>query len=257
MRSSSPLMSYRQVLETRQRGLTELEVSALIHQLLVELAKSHAIGQTHGDLSLDSLWRDISGDLYMNPPLGMATQSSPRGDVAAIANVAIELLTNHPPQSHWQKHCSIQPALAEILEQARSDFSWNAPQNASQLLQLFYAQQHPQTPEPSPEPTTGFNALSLAIGAGKWVQSLLQRIFQSLLLLGVLSVAGWLAYEHFSTLIFEKLSIPTRSPTPKQSPSQSPSEPPASPKPASSPASPASPNGTIVIPPPNPEDSEN
>jgi serine/threonine protein kinase len=232
MRSSSPLMSYRQVLETRQRGLTEAEVSALLHQLLVELAKSHAIGQTHGDLSLDSLWRDISGDLYMNPPLGMATQSSPRGDVMAIANVAIELLTNHPPHSSWQTHCSIHPALAEILEQARSDFSWNAPQNASQLLQVLYAYNHPQPPSPSPEPKPGFNLIPFIAGTGKWVR----RICQSVLLLGVLMVAGWAAYEHFSTLIFEKLS-PVERPTP----------PPASPQPTSN--RPQKPNETIVIPP--------
>ncbi len=241
MRSSSPLISYRQILETRQRGLTELEISALLHQLLAELAKSHAIGQAHGDLSLDSLWRDVSGDLYMNPPLGMATQSSPRGDVAAIANVAIELLTNRPPTFQWQKHCSIHPAFAEILEQARSDFSWNAPQNASQLLQLLYAYNHPQPPEPSPEPKTGFNAMPLVLGAGRWIR----RIFQSVLMLGILSVAAWFAYEHFSTLIFEKLSNPTdrrRPPSPQPTPSQ-----PQQPSQKT--------NGAIVIP-PKPEDSE-
>jgi serine/threonine protein kinase len=232
MRSSSPLMSYRQVLETRQRGLTEAEVSALLHQLLVEIAKSHAIGQTHGDLSLESLWRDISGDLYMNPPLGIATQSSPRGDVMAIANVAIELLTNHPPSPHWQTHCSIHPALAEILEQARSDFSWNAPQNASQLLQVLYAHLHPQTPQASPEPKTKFNlfAMPLLVGTGKWIR----RLFQSVLFLGVLTVAGWSAYEHFSTLIFEKLSTPADRPSP------------SSPEPT--PNQPQKTNGAIVIP---------
>jgi serine/threonine protein kinase len=239
MRSSSPLMSYRQVLETRQRGLTEAEVSALLHQLLVELAKSHAIGQTHGDLSLESLWRDISGDLYMNPPLGIATQSSPRGDVMAIANIAIELLTNQPPSNHWQTHCSIHPALAEILEQARSDFSANAPQNASQLLQVLYGHLHPQTPSPSPEPKTKFNpfAIPLIVGTGKWIR----RIFQSVLLLGVLIVAGWSAYEHFSTLIFEKNSNPADRPSPA-SPEPSPSQPPR-------------PNGAIVIP-PKPDNSD-
>ncbi len=238
MRSSSPLMSYRQVLETRQRGLTELEVSALLNQLLVELAKSHAIGQTHGDLSLDSLWRDVSGDLYMNPPLGIATQKSPREDVVAIANVAIELLTNHPPTYQWQKHCSIQPALAEILEQARSDFSWNAPQNASQLLQALYAHQHPTPTEPAPEPKPGFLALPFVLGLGQWFQ----RILQGSLFLGVLSVAGWFAYEHFSTLIFEKLPKPP-DPTPL----------PDRPQPTASP--PQKPNSTIVIP-PKTEDSD-
>ncbi len=235
MRSSSPLMSYRQVLETRQRGLTELEVSALLHQLLAELAKSHAISQTHGDLSLDSLWRDVAGDLYMNPPLGIATQSSPREDVVAIAKVAIELLTNQAPNAHWQKHCSIHPALAEILEQARSDFSWNAPQNASQFLQALYAYNHPQTPEPAPEPKAGFSVMPLMTGAGKWVK----RIVQSVLLLGVLTVAGWSAYEHFSTLIFEKLSVPA----------DRPSQPPVSPQPSVS--QPKTPNAIVI--PPKPE----
>jgi hypothetical protein len=243
MRSSSPLMSYRQVLETRQRGLTELEVSALLHQLLVELAKSHAIGQTHGDLSLESLWRDVSGDLYMNPPLGITTQSSPksspRTDVMAIANLAIELLTNHPPTSHWQQHCSIHPALAEILEQARSDFSTNAPQNASQLLQALYAYNHPQTPEPPPEPKTRFNTMSLVTGTGKWVR----RILQSVLLLGVLMVAGWSAYQHFSALVFEKLSPADRS---RQSPASPESS--VSPSPQPSASQTQKPNRGIVIP---------
>lgn len=238
MRSSSPLMSYRQVLETRQRGLTELEVSALLHQLLAELAKSHAIGQTHGDLSLDSLWRDVAGDLYMNPPLGISPQSSPRADVVAIANVAIELLTNQTPNAHWQQHCLIHPALAEILEQARSDFSWNAPQNASQLLQVLYAYNQPQMTEPAPEPQTGFSAMPFIAGAGQWVQ----RLVQSLLLLGILTVAAWSAYEHFSTLIFEKISAPV----------DRPSQTPTSPQPSSSP--PQKPNGIVI--PPKPEDLE-
>ncbi len=242
MRSSSPLMSYRQVLETRQRGLTELEVSALLHQLLAELAKSHAISQTHGDLSLDSLWRDVAGDLYMNPPLGIVTHSSPREDVAAIANVAIELLTNQAPKAHWQKYCSIHPALAEILEQARSDFSLNAPQNASQLLQVLYSYHQPRTPEPAPEPKPGFTAMAFIAGAGQWVR----RILHSVLILGVLTVAGWSAYEHFSTLIFEKISAPTDRPTDR------PSQPSASPSPTSNP--PQKPKGIVI--PPKPEDSE-
>ncbi len=221
MRSSSPLISYRQVLETRERGLTELEVSALLNQLLVEIAKSHAIGQTHGDLSLESLWRDVAGDLYMNPPLGLAKEGSPRGDVAAIAAVAIELLTNQVPGPNWQTYCSIHPVLAEVLEQARSDFSWNAPQNASQFLQAIYAH-HAQTPEPSFIPKPDFNPLPSVQGAGKAIQ----RMIQSALVLGVLGVSGWLAYEHFSSLTFEKLPLPppsdspgptdTASPTPNQ-----------------------------------------
>jgi serine/threonine protein kinase len=222
MRSSSPLMSYRQVLETRQRGLTELEVSALLNQLLVELAKSHAIGLTHGDLSLESLWRDVRGDLYMNPPSGISLQSTPRSDVAAIATVAIELLTNQPPSPHWQKHCSINPDLAEVLEQARSDFSLNAPQDASQLLQAIYAVEHPQPPElPVPEGRKGCNPMPLVRGAGTFFQ----KIIKGILVLGILSGAGWYAYEHFSTLMFEKFPIPrpTESPSPSDSPSPKPS----------------------------------
>jgi serine/threonine protein kinase len=242
MRSSSPLISYRQVLETRQRGLTELEVRTLLNQLLVEIAKYHAIGQTHGDLSLESLWRDVVGDLYMNPPLGLAKEASPRGDVAAIARVAIELLTNQVPSPHWQRQCSIQPALAEVLEQAHSNFSRDAPQNASEFLQAI---QHPQMPEPStiPKNKPGFNPMSLVQGAGKWFQ----RIIQSVLVLGVLSVAGGLAYEHFSTLIFEKLPVSRPNDNPVQDPANK-----ANPKPSTQTERP---KRAIVVP-TNPEDSE-
>ena len=119
MRSSSVLMSYRQVLETRQRGLTELEVSTILHQLLVEISKYHIVGQTHGDLSLETLWRDVSGELYINPPLksqGLASASplTPRSEVATIAHIAIELLTAQPISPRWQQHCALEIGRAHV-----------------------------------------------------------------------------------------------------------------------------------------------
>jgi serine/threonine protein kinase len=224
-------MSYRQVLETRERGLTELEVNALLNQLLVELAQSHAIGLSHGDLTLDSLWRDVAGELYMNPPLGLATYATPRSDVAAIATVAIELLTARPYSQGWQQFCSINPGLGALLEQARSDHP--TPQNASQFLQALYGIYNPQSNHPSQESDSieaskRLNLMPLFQGCRQWVL----RVLQSLLIIVALSFAGWFAYDHFSALIFEKLpkSSPEtpkpNSPTPTDQPSEQPQNPP-------------------------------
>lgn len=266
-------MSYRQVLETRQRGLSELEVIALLNQLLVELARSHTVGQAHGDLSLDSLWRDLAGDLYMNPPLGAAaTQASPRTDVAAIATVAIELLTAQPHTPDWQQYCSINPALAEVLEQARSGLSFHAPQDAAQFLQALYWVQHPNPshfPHAAPshqsthqilavqdaKPNSAQNFQSnlqgqIQEGQIQGCRNFLLGFVRKLLFLVAFSAIGWFAYDHFNALIFEKISHPK---TPEPTSSPSPSDRPKSPD---SPKSPDKPTSRSFVPLPNLEDGK-
>ena len=229
-------MSYRQVLETRQRGLTELEVSAILHQLLVEISKYHAVGQTHGDLSLDTLWRDVLGELYMNPPINPLLKSgefrsanplpvTPRSEVATIAQIAIELLTAQPISPHWQRHCALDSGFAAILHQAWSDRSANAPQNADQFLKAFYCLKYsaipvaPIVPKQTLRDKLGNGTIELLNECRQFAQTFIKTV--SILL--VLMFLGWLAYNHISTLIENRpkpdfIPTPTPQPTPIEDP---------------------------------------
>ena len=226
-------MSYRQVLETRQRGLTELEVSAILHQLLVEISKYHAVGQTHGDLSLDTLWRDVSGELYINPPLKSGEFRSPnplpitpRSEVATIAHIAIELLTAQPISPHWQQHCALDPNFAAILHQAWSDRSSNAPQTADQLLNAFYCLKSPAVPV---APIAPKQTLRHKLGNGAIVllndcKQFAQTFIKTVSILLILMLLGWLAYNHISTLV-ENRTKPDFTPTPVPKPIDDPKSP--------------------------------
>ena len=226
-------MSYRQVLETRQRGLTELEVSAILHQLLVEISKYHAVGQTHGDLSLDRLWRDVSGELYINPPLKShrlvsASPLTPRSEVSAIAHIAIELLTAQPISSHWQQHCALDPAFAAMLHQAWSDGSTNAPQNADQLLKALCYLKSPAMPVApiAPKQMLGHQLTHKAIALLNCRQ-FAQKFIKNVSTLLILMLLGWLAYNHISTLIENRpqpdfTSSPSPEPTIEDSDPKSP-----------------------------------
>jgi len=218
-------MSYRQVLETRQRGLTELEVSTILHQLLVEISKYHAIGETHGDLCLDTLWRDVEGELYMNPPLkadgsrSVRSQfATSRSDVAAIACVAIELLTAQPISPHWRQSCGLNSAFANILHQAWSDRSSNAPQNADQLLKALYYLKHPAIPVPpiAPKQTLGHKAIAVLSDCRQFAQTYVKTVS----ILVIVMLLGWRAYNHISTLI-DNRPQPDFTPTPEPPPTES------------------------------------
>ncbi len=231
MRSSSPLLSYQQVLETRQCALSEREVTLLLTQLLTEIAKLHVSGKIHGNLSLDQLWRDVQGELYMHPPAQYREGWTPRDDVRSIAQLAISLLTNQPFQLDWQSSSSlIRNPLAQVLA-AALNFTAEIPiRDASDLLQALYRIHCLQTvaiPEAvtiqrQPSPLW----IQLWMQLLRWPRVALQfmgalgRLILKLILgVGLLGAAGWMAYEHFLDLLPDQpRSIPANRPTPTPTP---------------------------------------
>ncbi len=231
MRSSSPLLSYQQVLETRQCALSEREVTILLTQLLTEISKLHVSGKIHGNLSLDQLWRDVGGELYMHPAAQYREGWTPRDDVRSIAQLAISLLTNQPFQNDWQRHSPlIRKPLVEVLA-AALNFTAEIPiRDASDLLQALYRihcpqaiaipQAVPMNRQPSPVWIQLWIQLLQWPGVALQFMGALGRLMLKLILgVGLLGVAGWMAYEHFLDLLPDQpRSIPANQPTPTTPP---------------------------------------
>ena len=228
MRSSSPLLSYQQVLTTRQCPLSEREVIALLLQLLTEVSKLHAIGQIHGNLSLEHLWRDVEGELYMHPAAQTRSGWTARDDVRSIAQVAIILLTNRVFHPDWQSYSQIRAPLAKVLA-AALNFTVEIPiRDAADLLNAIYLVHAPQSitiPEVIPTTTAAAQpwqtqvkkSIVQAKGLGLlWLRKIMTLI--SVLLL--MSLAVWMAYENFSTFLPDRPAVNLQispSPTPSSS----------------------------------------
>ncbi len=250
MRSSSPLLSYQQVLDTRQCALAEREVMALLHQLLVEIAKLHAAGQIHGNLSLENLWRDVEGELYMYPAAQFRDGWTARDDVRSIAQIAISLLTNHPFHPDWQETHDSPPLRKPLIQvlAAAVNFTAEIPlRDASDLLQALHRIHSLQLalvpeapPPPPPAPSTWRKLLQLPGRLLQFIGAIGRLILKLVLLAGLLGTAGWMAYEHFIDLLSNQpRSIPVSKPSvtpsvtpsaanPSSAPSPSPNNPPLS-----------------------------
>ena len=229
MRSSSPLLSYQQVLDTRQCPLSEREVTVLLTQLLTEISRLHAKGHIHGNLSLEHLWRDVEGELYMHPAAEFRLGWTARDDVRSIAQMAIRLLTNQPFHTDWQGYATIRKPLAQVLA-ASLNFTAECPiRDATDLLQSLQRINCPQPLPPvsaaPPRRSHWFHSSGLMI---KTV-----CIWTLKLSLGglVLGTAAWMAYEHFRDFLPDPprkpieatpqgspTLEPVRSPTPKLTP---------------------------------------
>ncbi len=231
MRSSSPLLSYQQVLETRQCALAEREVMTLLHQLLNEISKLHAAGQIHGNLSLDSLWRDVEGELYMHPAAYFRDGWTARDDVRSIAQIAVSLLTNQPFHPTWQDHLTtpIRKPLTQVLD-ACVNFTAEIPiRDASDLLQALHRIHSLHlTPLPDiihptpPAPATWNQLVQLPGRLLQFIGAIGRLILKLILLAGLVGAAGWMAYEHFIDLLTNQpRSIPASQPsaTPSVTPS--------------------------------------
>ena len=223
MRSSSPLLSYQQVLDTRQCPLSEREVMVLLTQLLTELSRLHSKGHIHGNLSLEHLWRDVEGELYLHPAAEFRLGWTARDDVRSIAQMTIRLLTNQPFHTDWQGHATIRKPLAKLLASA-INFSADCPiRDAADLLQALQRINGPQ-PIPAvsaalPRPSHWLHGLGLMVEtASVWTL----KFSLSGLLLGM---AAWMAYEHFRDFLPDAPrrpieAAPQNSPVPTQSPTQ-------------------------------------
>ena len=219
MRSSSPLLSYQQVLDTRQCPLSEREVTVLLTQLLTEISRLHSKGHIHGNLSLEHLWRDVEGELYMHPAAEFRLGWTARDDVRSIAQMTICLLTNQPFHTDWQAHATIRKPLAQMLA-ASLNFTADCPiREATDFLQALQrinsSHRLPAIPVASPRRshwlnTPGMIAKSVCVWTLKLSLSAL-----------VLGTAGWLAYEHFRDFLPDP---PRRviEPSPQESPTSEP-----------------------------------
>ena len=223
MRSSSTLLSYQQVLDTRQCPLSEREVTVLLTQLLTELSRLHGKGHIHGNLSLEHLWRDVEGELYMHPAAEFRLGWTARDDVRSIAQMTIRLLTNQPFHTDWQGYATIRKPLAQLLASA-INFSADCPiRDAADLLQALQRINGPQ-PLPAvsaapPCPSNRPHSLGLMV---KTVCIWTLKLSLGGLLLGT---AGWMAYEHFRDFLPDAPRrpievAPQESPVPTQSPTQ-------------------------------------
>ena len=223
MRSSSPLLSYQQVLDTRQCPLSEREVMVLLTQLLTELSRLHSKGYIHGNLSLEYLWRDVEGELYMHPAAEFRLGWTARNDVRSIAQMTICLLTNQPFHTDWQAYAAIRKPLAQLLASSLN-FSVDCPiRDATDLLQALQRISGPQ-PLPAiavapPRQLHWLHRLGLTLRtACIWT---LKLSLSGL----VLGAAGWMAYEHFRDFLPDAPrrpieAKPQESPVPPQSPTQ-------------------------------------
>ena len=223
MRLSSTLLSYQQVLDTRQCPLSEREVTVLLTQLLTELSRLHGKGHIHGNLSLEHLWRDVEGELYMHPAAEFRLGWTARDDVRSIAQMTIRLLTNQPFHTDWQSHGTIRKPLAQLLASA-INFSADCPiRDAADLLQALQRINGPQ-PIPTvsvapPRPSHWLHSLGTLV---KTVSVWTLKFSLGGLLLGT---AGWMAYEHFRDFLPDAPrrpieAVPPESPAPIQSPTQ-------------------------------------
>ncbi len=233
MRSSSPLLSYQQVLDTRQCPLSEREVTVLLAQLLNEISRLHGKGHIHGNLSLDNLWRDVEGELYMHPAAEFRLGWTARDDVRSIAQMTICLLTNQPFHADWQAYATIRKPLAQMLA-ASLNFTADYPiREAADLLQALHRINSPQPLPPiSAAPPRRSHWLKVPGMIAKSVCVWTLKLSLGALVLGT---AGWLAYEHFRDFLpdpprrviepspQESPALkPTRSPTQKLTPPNEP-----------------------------------
>ena len=195
MRSSSPLLSYQQVLDTRQCPLSEREVMVLLAQLLNEISRLHTKGHIHGNLSLDHLWRDVEGELYMHPAAEFRLGWTARDDVRSIAQMTICLLTNKPFHTDWQAYATIRKPLAQVLA-ASLNFTADDPiREATDLLQALHRINSPQPLSLIPAaPLRRSHWLEIPGMVAKSVCVWTLKLSLGALVLGT---AGWLAYEHF------------------------------------------------------------
>lgn len=219
MRSSSPLLSYQQVLDTRQCPLSEQEVTVLLAHLLTEISRLHSKGYIHGNLSLDHLWRDVEGELYMHPAAEFRLGWTARDDVRSIAQMTIYLLTNQPFQADWQTHATIRKPLAQILE-ASLNFTADCPiREATDFLQAL---QRINSPQPLPPLSAASPRRSHWLKVlGQFVKGVCVWTLKLSLSALILATACWMAYEHFRDF----LPDPPRKviePSPKESPTSEP-----------------------------------
>ena len=215
MRSSSPLLSYQQVLDTRQCPLSEREMIVLLTQLLTELSRIHRKGHIHGNLSLEHLWRDVEGELYIHPAAEFRLGWTARDDVRSIAQMTICLLTNQPFCTDWQCHAMIRKPLAQLLASAIT-FSADCPiRDAADLLQALRRINGPQPISvvyvAPPRPSHWLHSLGLIVKA---VCIWTLKFSISGLILGT---AGWMAYEHFRDFLPDAPRTPIEA-SPQESP---------------------------------------
>ncbi len=116
--------SYREFLKTRDgRGISETEVQRLLEQILPALITLHQQGQSHGNISLDTLFRQGTESILSS---GMAeSYSRPIDDIYQLGTTLLTLLTARSPNSlqqsdgswNWQDDCLVSDQFSVLIDQ--------------------------------------------------------------------------------------------------------------------------------------------
>jgi hypothetical protein len=120
--------SFRQVLKSRGRGLSEAEVKALLDQALQQLLPLHQQGQAYGNISLDTLMQDAQTGQVSLAGSNNRSLAQPKDDIDQLVTTLIELLTNQPSEQllqpdgrwNWQDECLVSDQFAALIERVIS-----------------------------------------------------------------------------------------------------------------------------------------
>jgi hypothetical protein len=115
--------SFRQVLNSRGRGLSEAEAKAVLEQVLQQLLPFHQYGQAYGNISLDTLRQDVQTGEVSLTSIGKSL-AHPKDDIYQLVTTLVELLTRQPAEKllqsdgswRWQDECLVSDQFAILIE---------------------------------------------------------------------------------------------------------------------------------------------
>jgi hypothetical protein len=120
--------SFRQVLKSRGRGLSEAETKALLEQVLQQLLPLHQQRKAYGNISLDTLMQDAqTGQVSLAGSINVSL-AHPKDDIYQMVTTLVELLTNQPSEKllqpdgswSWQDECLVSDQFATLIERVIS-----------------------------------------------------------------------------------------------------------------------------------------
>ena len=134
------MISYDELLNRSQKGLSENEVQAILEAVLRQLVPLHRQGKAHQQISLQTLQRDGEQTVLL-PKDKSNLNGAPSQDIYDLGLVTLELLTGQVPSPRrtnptwdWNDHCLISDQLNAILERMVTLNPSQRWQNASEVL---------------------------------------------------------------------------------------------------------------------------
>jgi hypothetical protein len=149
--------TYRTLLAERQgRGFSEDEVTAILQQVLSQLAQDET--SVHGSISLDTLVQDSQSqqaillrspaaipDVYMAPERQKTGEVTPASDIYALGVTMVVLLTGKSPELlrnpngswNWEDYCLVNDRLLEVLNRSLAANPKQRYANAREMQQAL------------------------------------------------------------------------------------------------------------------------